>query len=119
MSIGEDGLQIVVGEVGEFSEGHDGRQLSRLHVSRTHHLQEHGLVVVTDAGGVLGDVGAGDLSPWSLQDLTASIGQEAGPYGRSECGIRSRRSPNIFPVLPDYQQNFPEFFHPSPRAKDL
>ena len=48
--ISEHGFQIVIREVGEFSEGHDRRQFSCLHISGAHDLDEQCLVVVADSG---------------------------------------------------------------------
>ena len=97
--ISEDCLQIVVVEVGELSERHDRRQLSRLHISGAHDLDERRFVVVADTGSVGSDVGARDVSPRSLQVFAASRtpARESGPSGRSRCDSRSQRSTRYFP----------------------
>ena len=60
------------------------------------------LVVIADTGGVLRDIGAGDLTPRSLQDEAAAIGQAGDrlPTVLWECGSAQLDRDQIFSPLP-------------------
>src|SRR2546427_61274 len=78
--IGEHRFQVVIGEILEFSKWHDRSKLSSLHVPGAHALDKQSLVVVANACGLRGDIGAGYLS---LQNLATAVLQTANRTIRS------------------------------------
>jgi hypothetical protein len=57
----EDGLEIVISHLPEKPPWHDGPNLPRAYLARPHDLQEHGFVVVADAGRIWCQIRAGHL----------------------------------------------------------
>jgi hypothetical protein len=65
MKVGEYRFEIFVREALVNHEGHDVIQLADLDGAGAHDLQEKGLVIVGNAGGIGSEVGRGDVAPWT------------------------------------------------------
>ena len=67
----EDGLEIVIGHLPEKPPWHDGANLPCAYLARLHHLQEHGFVVIADAGRIRRQIRTGHLEIRSCNQISA------------------------------------------------
>jgi hypothetical protein len=70
--IRKNSSEVIVAQVLELPERHYGIQLSRPHISGSYYFEEGPFIVVSDAGGIGGDIGAGHFSPGAFQMISAA-----------------------------------------------